>query len=174
MLLPTSNTPNLTGLRLDGLRYLSVQRLSNTPVNLGFPASSPAAASIRAGAELPPDFPRQWLEFTNPEDHNHIFSIDLTWVESHYSCQFGTANCRGIIKGFSQVGCCNHGAFLTDETDRSQLVEAVSNMPQHYWQHRPAEVDAYLESDRSELEPWLEWDELDNDEGEAELSLIHI
>lgn len=171
MLLPTSNTPNLTGLRLDGLRYLSVQRLSNTPVNLGFPASSPAAASIRAGAELPPDFPRQWLEFTNPEDQNHIFSIDLTWVESHYSCQFGTANCRGIIKGFSQVGCCNHGAFLTDETDRNQLVEAVSAMPKRYWQHRPAEVDAYIESDRSELEPWLEWDELDNDEGEAEPAL---
>ena len=148
-----------------------MQRLSNTPVNLGFPASSPAAASIRAGAELPPDFPRQWLEFTNPEDQNHIFSIDLTWVESHYSCQFGTANCRGIIKGFSQVGCCNHGAFLTDETDRNQLVEAVRAMPKRYWQHRPAEVDAYLESDRSELEPWLEWDELDNDEGEAEPAL---
>lgn len=171
MLLPTSNTPNLTGLRLDGLRYLSVQRPSNTPVNLGFPASSPAAAAIRAGEELAPDFPRQWLEFTNPDDNNHVFSIDLTWIESYYSCQFGTANCRGIVEGFSQVGCCNHGAFLCDETDREQLFDAVRRMPKHYWQHRPDTVDAYLKSDRIDIEPWLEWDELDGDEGEPEPAL---
>ncbi len=121
---------------------------------------------------MAPDFPRQWLEFTNPENPEHVFSIDLTWLESSYSCQFGTQNCHGIIEGFSQVGCCNHGAFLCDETDLEQLYDAVVRMPARYWQYRPNNLDAYLQrEDHSDLEPWLEWDELDNDEGEAEPAL---
>ncbi|AKK04676.1 hypothetical protein CMUST_01635 [Corynebacterium mustelae] len=175
MLLPTSKTPNLTRLRLDGLRYLSVNRPNNTPVSLGFPSISPAASSIRSGAELPPDFPRQWFEFTNPDDETHVFSIDLTWLESHYSCQFGTSACRGIVADNAAVGCCNHGAFLCDETDRDQLFDAVRRMPAAYWQFRPASVDDYFlacdQANDISLEPWLVWDELDNDEGEPEPAL---
>lgn len=141
-------------------------------MNLGFPASSPAAASIRSGAELPPDFPRQWLEFTNPEDPMHQISLDLTWLESHYSCAFGTPACKGIDSENPQVGCCTHGAFLVDETDRDQLYDAVAEMPAKYWQLRPAGTDKFLEeADPVQLEPWLTWDELDNEEGEPEPAL---
>ncbi|MCS4535777.1 hypothetical protein [Corynebacterium sp. HS2168-gen11] len=142
------------------------------PVHLGFPKRSPAAKSIRTGAELAPDFPRQWFECLNPEDPEHIFSFDLTWLESHYRCGFGTQACRGISTEHPEFGCCNHGAFLVDEDDREQLRDAVSRMPAHYWQLRPQTTDTYFEqADESQLEPWLLWDELENEEGEPEPAL---
>ncbi|MDY3128059.1 MAG: hypothetical protein SOW59_08070 [Corynebacterium sp.] len=144
----------------------------NAPVHLGFPASSPAAASIRAGHELPPDFPREWLEFIDPRDPLHTFSIDLTWLESHYSCQFGTERCLGIDANNPAVGCCGHGAYMADEIDRDQLYDAVAAMPQKFWQLRPEGVDEFLAAeDPLELEPWLVWDELDGDDGEPEPAL---
>lgn len=142
------------------------------PVHLGFPAKSPAGRSIAAGREVAPDFPREWFEFTNPDDEHHVFSVDLTWVESHYSCAFGTANCHGIDANLPEVGCCGHGAYMADETDRDQLYDAVSNMPAKYWQLRPRDVDKFLaNADGSQLEPWLEWDELDGEDGEPEPAL---
>lgn len=141
-------------------------------VNLGFPASSPAGKSIQAGRELPPDFPREWFEFTNPEDPEHVFSIDLTWLESHYTCMFGTPSCHSIDFTKTDVGCCTHGAFLADETDRDQLYDAVAEMPAKYWQNRPKDTDKYLADDEAiEVEPWLEWDELDDEDGNPEPAL---
>ncbi len=145
---------------------------SSSPVSLGFPAASPAAASIRKGEELPPDFPREWYEFTNPTDSNHIFSIDLTWLESHWNCTFGTPDCLGIDATNPDVGCCVHGAFLADETDRDQLYDAVAEMPERFWQLRPPTTDQFLASDdATDIEPWLEWDELDDDDGNPEPAL---
>ena len=149
-----------------------MNRPKSKEVYLGFPATSPAAASILAGREEAPDFPREWFEFTNPADPLHVFSIDLTWVESHYTCQFGTSACHGIDKQQTDVGCCVHGAYMADETDREQLYDAVERMPAKYWQLRPAGVDKYLaEEDPTELEPWLVWDELDGDAGDPEPAL---
>lgn len=149
-----------------------MNRPKSKEVYLGFPATSPAAASILAGREEAPGFPREWFEFTNPADPLHVFSIDLTWVESHYTCQFGTSACHGIDKQQPDVGCCVHGAYMADETDREQLYDAVERMPAKYWQLRPAGVDKYLaEEDPTELEPWLVWDELDGDDGEPEPAL---
>ena len=149
-----------------------MNRPKSNEVYLGFPASSPAAASILAGREKAPDFPREWFEFTDPNDPLHVFSIDLTWLESHYACQFGTERCHGIDKQQPDVGCCVHGAYMADETDREQLRDAVARMPARFWQHRPEGVDGFLKhGEPEELEPWLEWDELDGDDGEPEPAL---
>ena len=145
--------------------------MNHPTVYLGFPDASPAAASIKANREVPPDFPREWFEFVDPEDPKHLFSIDLTWVESHYGCAFGTERCHGI-DGHTDVACCKHGAFLTDETDRDQLYNAVAEMPAKYWQLRPAGVDEFIaNAEAIDIEPWLEWDELNDDNGEPEPSL---
>ncbi len=65
-----------------------------------------------------------------------------------------------------------HGAYMADEEDRDQLYDAVSRMPAKYWQLRPAGVDEFLAQDATdELEPWLEWDELDGEDGEPEPAL---
>lgn len=142
------------------------------PVHLGFPAYSPAGRSISAGRELPPDFPREWFEFTNPEDPEHVFSVDLTWIESYYTCMFGTSSCHGIDTEHPDVACCTHGAYLADETDRDQLYDAVAEMPAKYWQLRPKDTDAFLaDAHATEVEPWLDWDELDDDDGNPEPAL---
>ena len=152
--------------------FLQQYQPSSKTVHLGFPEFSPAAASIRAGRELAPDFPREWFEFTDPEDEFHVFSVDLTWLESHYTCQFGTERCFGIDSENPDVGCCGHGAFMADETDRDQLYDAVAQMPAKYWQNRPADTDAFLSAeDPLQIEPWLVWDELDGDDGEPEPAL---
>lgn len=172
MLLPTSNTPSRTTIRVDGIACSSVNRLRPTQVFLGFPEASPAGRQILSGREVAPDFPREWFEFYNPDDPHHIFQIDLTWLESRWACQFGTELCPGIDASQPDVGCCVHGAYLADETDRDQLYNAVAEMPAHYWQNRPAGVDTFLaEADPVQLEPWLVWDELDDDNGEPEPAL---
>ncbi|QYH20341.1 hypothetical protein JKI95_05560 [Corynebacterium aquatimens] len=141
------------------------------PVFLGFPESSPAGKSILAGREVPPDFPREWFEFIHPEDPHHYFSIDLTWAESTWSCRFGTPQCHGIDASLPVVGCCIHGAYLSDETDRDDLYNAVAEMPAKYWQLRPDDVDSYIaNADPIVLEPWLEFD----DEDEPNLKTIVV
>ena len=143
------------------------------PVFLGFPADSPAGRSITAGRETRPDFPREWFEFVHPEDPNHIFSIDLTWLESTWSCRFGTPECKGIDETRPALGCCIHGAYIADEEDRDTVFAAVKAMDPQFWQLRPAETDAFFAADDPTwLEPWLEWDEedteaLDPDEDEG-------
>lgn len=134
------------------------------PVFLGFPADSPAGRSILAGRETRPDFPREWFEFVHPDDPNHIFSIDLTWAEATWSCRFGTPECHGIDESNPAVGCCIHGAYIADEEDRDTVYNAVKDMPAKYWQLRPAGTDAYFAAnDPTWLEPWLEWDEEEDD-----------
>ncbi|ALC04911.1 hypothetical protein CDES_02250 [Corynebacterium deserti GIMN1.010] len=149
-----------------------MNRPNSSSVFLGFPESSPAAASIRAGEELAPDFPREWYEFIDPNNSDHVFSIDLTWLESHWNCTFGTPDCLGIDAQNPGVGCCGHGAFLADETDRDQLYDAVAHMPAKFWQLRPSSTDSFLASDDAlEIEPWLTWDELDDEDGNPEPAL---
>lgn len=152
---------------------ISVNRSKNSPVYLGFPATSPAGRSIAAGREKAPDFPREWLELTNPEDPEHVFSIDITWLESYYACQFGTERCPGIDSANPDVGCCGHGAYMADEQDREQLADAVSRMPARFWQRRPADLDERLERGDfdTQLEPWLTWDD---DEEEPNLKTVVV
>ena len=149
-----------------GLRYSSVNQPTRSPIYLGFPASSPAGKSILAGREVAPDFPREWFEFTNPDDPKHLIVVDLTWLESTWSCRFGTPECHGIDESFPVVGCCIHGAYLSDESDRDDLYNAVAKMPAKYWQLRPHDVDSYIEAaDPVVLEPWLEWDDDEDEPG---------
>lgn len=182
MLLPTSNTPSRTPLRLDGLRLSGVNRPQSAPVFLGFPRNSPAGRSIAAGIEVPPDFPREWFELVDPADPEHVFSLDLTWLESYWECAFGTPECKGISQDLPEIGCCIHGAFLSDDDDRENLLRTVASMPARYWQLRPAGTAGFLSADAKgstmpeaaaaeAIEPWLEWDELEGEDGELEPAL---
>ena len=175
----------------------------------GYPRDTPADTSIRAGYEVPADFPRQWFEFQDPAQSDHLIRCDLTWLLSGYGCRFGTSDCFGILADEAWAGCCQHGAYLCDEDDLQRLRRTVAELPARFWERRPADTDSWLaqfgpqlgESDDEEtddvldghedenedeeegsdfsvspddddpLEPWLVWDELDNDEGEPEPAL---
>ncbi|HIW95357.1 MAG TPA: hypothetical protein H9867_02540 [Candidatus Corynebacterium gallistercoris] len=140
----------------------------------GYPEGTPADLSVKAGQELPADHPTEWLEFVDPDDSEHIVSVDLTWLLSTYRCRFGTTACKGIDASNPSAGCCVHGAFLTDEDDRAAL-RIIANQLEG-WDNRPDDLPALgtwedNADSEEDIEPWLEWDELDNEDGEAEPAL---
>ena len=72
------------------------------------------------------DFAREWVEFYDPDNAEHLIAADLTWLLSRWTCVFGTPACCGTVEGRPDDGCCSHGAFLSDDDDRARLDDAVS------------------------------------------------
>jgi hypothetical protein len=42
------------------------------------------------------DFPREWVEFSDPADADQLIRADLTWLLSRWTCVF-VMSCHGII-----------------------------------------------------------------------------
>lgn len=102
--------------------------------------------------EVPLDFPREWYEFVDPDDDEHLISADLTWLLSRWNCVFGTPACHGIVAGRQSDGCCTHGAYLTDDDDREKLAAGVALLTRDDWElfdrgsgPDPLGDDGYLE-----------------------------
>ncbi len=100
----------------------------------------------RRPREVGLDFPREWVEFADPGDPDHIVRADLTWLLSRWTCVFGTA-CQGIIKGRAADGCCSHGAFFTDADDEKRLRSAARKLTAEHWQHYRRGFKNYTEMD---------------------------
>jgi hypothetical protein len=99
--------------------------------------------------EVPLGFPREWIEFTDPADAEHIIRADLTWLLSRWSCIYG-GGCKGIT-GKPVEGCCSHGAFFTDKDDEKRVKKAVKTLDPSSWQRH---VKGFKN--------WTELDELDD------------
>jgi hypothetical protein len=99
--------------------------------------------------EVELDFPREWIEFVDPEDPKHVVRADLTWLLSRWTCVFGKA-CHGIIAGRASEGCCSHGAFFTDSDDEDRVKAAVKRLTPETWQHH-----------RRGFKNWTEMDSID-------------
>jgi hypothetical protein len=119
-------------------------------------------ASAAPAPEVPLDFPREWFEFIDPADSEHLISADLTWLMSHWTCVFGTPACQGIVEGRESDGCCTHGAFLSDKDDRKKLAKGVAMLTPDDWQFYekgsgkdPLGKRGYLEEDELDDEPAL-------------------
>jgi hypothetical protein len=125
---------------------------------------SPRTAATAAGRKTLPltvkprdlevglDFPREWVEFLDPADSEHMIRADLTWLLSKWSCVYGNG-CHGIIEGRAVEGCCSHGAFFTDEDDQKRVRAAVKRLTPQTWQHY-----------RKGFKNWTETDELHDSE----------
>ena len=85
--------------------------------------------------EVDLNFPRQWVEFVNPEDEDQIFRCDLTWLLSRWTCIFGSG-CKGIVKGRKDDGCCTHGAHFSDKDDEKRTKKFAKAMTADEWQFR--------------------------------------
>src|ERR1700740_843485 len=70
--------------------------------------------------EVPLDFPRAWVEFTNPSDPSEVIKADLTWLTSSYTCIFG-GGCHGIYADSPDVGCCTLGAHFAGKEDEKRV-----------------------------------------------------
>jgi hypothetical protein len=95
-------------------------------------------------AEVGLDFPREWVEFADPADAEHVVRADLTWLLSRWNCIFGRG-CHGTIEGSADAGCCNHGAFYSDKADQKRVRRYADELRPGEWQHYElahAEADA--------------------------------
>lgn len=92
------------------------------------------------------DFPREWVEFLDPDDSQHLIRADLTWLLSRWTCVFGKT-CHGIIKGRAADGCCSHGAFFTDADDEKRVRAAAKKLTPQTWQHYRRGFKNYTEMD---------------------------
>lgn len=116
-------------------------------------------AKLDPAPEVDLDFPREWIEFLDPANPEHLIAADLTWLLSRWTCVFGTPACQGIVPGRPDDGCCSHGAFLSDDDDRANLDKAVKKLTPEDWQYRKQGLGKH---------GYLEEGELDDGEGGAE------
>ncbi|MCF6508530.1 hypothetical protein E9549_14105 [Blastococcus sp. MG754426] len=100
-------------------------------------------------AEVGPDFAREWVEFPDPADPEHVVRADLTWLTSAWTCVFGRG-CAGVVAGRPDDGCCSHGAFFTDEDDLHRVTAAVADLTDEDWQLAATGRGAWTEVDDAE------------------------
>lgn len=84
--------------------------------------------------EVPLDFPRQWVEFVDPEDEDQLIRADLTWLTSRWTCIFGRG-CRGIDAERPDAGCCVHGAHFSERKDRKRVAAWVEQLTPEQWEN---------------------------------------
>jgi hypothetical protein len=97
--------------------------------------------------EVPLDFPRQWVEFTDPTDAKQIYRCDLTWLTSNWTCIFGNG-CKGIYKGRPDDGCCTLGAHFSDKADERNVEKAAARLTPETWQfHKTGTKKGFVEKD---------------------------
>jgi hypothetical protein len=95
------------------------------------PVLQPASPRDR---EVGLDFPREWIEFTDPTDSEHHIRVDLTWLCSRWTCIFGRG-CHGVISGRAADGCCSHGAFLSDDDDLKRVRKYAKQLTPETWEY---------------------------------------
>jgi hypothetical protein len=84
--------------------------------------------------EVDPDFPRDFVEFTDPADPSQVIRADLTWLMSSWTCVYGNG-CHGVIEGRADDGCCSHGAFYGDDGDEQRVAGYVAMLKKKDWQY---------------------------------------
>ncbi|MBT8226045.1 MAG: hypothetical protein HKP61_12405 [Dactylosporangium sp.] len=87
----------------------------------------------RRSPEVTLDFPREWVEFTDPANTDHLIRADLTWLLSAWTCLF-SRGCPGILRDRPADGCCSHGAYFTDAADEKRVRGAVRGLTRATWQ----------------------------------------
>jgi hypothetical protein len=83
--------------------------------------------------EVSLDFPRSWIEFTDPADEDQVFRCDLTWLTSRWQCIFG-AGCQGVVEGRASDGCCSLGAHFSDRDDEKRVRKYAEKLSEADWQ----------------------------------------
>jgi hypothetical protein len=73
--------------------------------------------------------PVEWLTFPSPDDPDHQFRVNVSFMLSNYECIFGRG-CPGLLNGRSQadVGCCERGVTFMDDDDFSHVAEMVGEL----------------------------------------------
>ena len=94
---------------------------------------SVTAVTVAVSREVGLDFAREWVEFVDPADPDHLVRADLTWLCSRWTCIFGRG-CRGIDAERPDDGCCSHGAFFSDSADEKRVARFAQELTPADWQ----------------------------------------
>lgn len=93
---------------------------------------------------------REWVSIRDPHDDHLRYTFDVSFLLSTYRCIYGDG-CRGIRSSGPDptVGCCEHGAYLTEDHEAAQLRHAVEHLltPASMEHHAEAVRDGFLEED---------------------------
>ena len=99
---------------------------------------------------MPLDFPRSFVEFTDPADPAQVFRCDLTWLTSRWTCIFGSG-CAGIDAAAPDAGCCSLGAHFSDEADEARVAARVRELSEEDWQqHESGQRDGWVDVEDGE------------------------
>jgi len=78
---------------------------------------------------------REWVSFDDPtEERTWLF--DATFLLSSWTCIYGRG-CQGIDdepNPSGHLGCCSHGAHLSDDEDRERVATAAMELSSEHWQ----------------------------------------
>lgn len=94
----------------------------------------PLLRTKNARPEVGADFPRDWLEFSDPAEPTSLIRADLTWLLSSWTCVYGRG-CEGIVEGRAEDGCCTHGAFYADDEDERRIAAFATELSPGQWQY---------------------------------------
>lgn len=83
--------------------------------------------------EINEGFPREWLEFQDPANPDHLFKCDITWLTSSWNCIYGSG-CKGIDKESPDAGCCSDGAYYSNGDDEKRVIAAARRLTPDIWQ----------------------------------------
>ena len=117
------------------------------------PSSGATDLGMPGLREVDGDGAREWVEFPDPADDEHVVRADLTWLLSSWTCIFGRG-CAGVVEGRPDDGCCTHGAFYSDADDERRIAGFARKLRKRDWQY--ADVGRTLgvsEDDDLEDEP---------------------
>src|SRR5262249_35637165 len=151
----TSRTPNrireslcalVPGLRTGRSAYAIPMKTRNRIHQDEVPAPVMITLEDPRTRETPLDFPREWIEFTDPANPDHVVRADLTWLLPRGTC-FVARGCHGILAGRAGDGCCSHGAFFTDADDEKRVRAAANLLTPQTWQHFSRGFKNYPEED---------------------------
>lgn len=85
---------------------------------------------------IPPPDGHDWLSVLD-EKSNTTWLFDATFLLSSYACIYGQG-CPSIDSEPDRsgvLGCCTHGAHLSDKTDRRNVEEYASRLTADQWQY---------------------------------------
>ena len=84
-------------------------------------------------SDVKQDFARDWVEFYDPQNPEHIYKCDLTWLTSNWNCIYG-GGCQGIDKNKPNDGCCSDGAYYSSKEDEARVTKYANKLTPDMWQ----------------------------------------
>ena len=94
---------------------------------------SVTGVTVAVSREVGLDFAREWIEFADPADPEHLIRADLTWLLFALDVHLRPRLPRHR-RGRPDDGCCTHGAFFSDTADEKRVNRASKELTPADWQ----------------------------------------